>query len=111
MSGREFNAEEFHSIVYDLVRLIPEGRVTTYGTCLKRTPSRLTVQDTLPRYVVVRSATLTCSSLAGQTVRAHHSASANRRLPLRRRSPQISTGRHCAVAPSHWLRRDHFGTW
>ena len=82
MGGREFNAEEFHSSVYDLVRLIPEGRVTTYGTCLKRTPSRLTVQDTLPRYVVVRSATLTCSSLAGQTVRAHHSASANRRLPL-----------------------------
>lgn len=36
MGGREFNAEEFHSIVYDLVRLIPKGRVTTYGTCLKR---------------------------------------------------------------------------
>lgn len=111
MSDREFNAEEFHSVVYDLVRLIPEGRVTTYGTCLNRFPSQLTVQDTLPRCVVVRSATLTCSSLAGQTVRAHHAASANRRLPLRRGSPQISTGRHRAVAPCHWLRWNHFGTW
>lgn len=61
MSVREFNAEEFHSTVYDLVRLIPEGRVTTYGTCPKCLATRLTVQDILPRYVAARSAALTAA--------------------------------------------------
>ncbi|WFD29247.1 Alkyltransferase-like protein 1 [Malassezia sp. CBS 17886] len=28
---KEFHAEEFHSVVYDVVRLIPRGRVTAYG--------------------------------------------------------------------------------